>query len=179
MVGRENEKAHLTSLLKSTEHEFVAVFGRRRVGKTYLIRESYDYNFVFQHTGVNNNSLKNESMKEHQLDKFAESLETYGVKIEQPIKDWNEAFFYLRKVIEHSKEKKKVIFIDELSWMDTKGSGLISALESFWNGWVTARKEKDVILIVCTSATYSKHNMCSREYDWEEIEKSLISNGSW
>ncbi|MBQ0027159.1 MAG: ATP-binding protein, partial [Lachnospiraceae bacterium] len=154
MVGRETEKEHLKSLLKSKEHEFVAVFGRRRVGKTYLIRESYEYNFVFQHTGINNNLLKDESMIRHQLDKFAESLYTYGVKTEQPIKDWDEAFYHLRKVIEQSKEKKKVIFIDELSWMDTKGSRLLSALESFWNGWVTARKEKDVILIVCTSATY-------------------------
>lgn len=154
MVGREKEKAQLMSLLKSKEPEFVAVFGRRRVGKTYLIRESYDYDFVFQHTGVNNNSINECSMKRRQLDKFAESLKEYGVKLERPLKDWDEAFYYLRKVIELSKEKKKVIFIDELSWMDTKGSGLLSALESFWNGYVTARKEKDVILIVCTSATY-------------------------
>ena len=57
-------------------------------------------------------------------------------------------------MIDQSKDKKKVVFIDELSWMDTKGSELISALEHFWNGWVTARREKDVILIVCASATY-------------------------
>jgi len=63
MVGRETEKALLKSLLKSKEHEFVAVFGRRRIGKTYLVRESYDYNFTFQHTGVNNNSLNDDSMK--------------------------------------------------------------------------------------------------------------------
>lgn len=154
MVGREKEKAYFKSLLSGQQHEFVAVFGRRRVGKTYLVRESFDYNFTFQHTGVNNNSKDDNSMKQRQLDKFAESLKTYGVNLEKSLSDWDEAFYYLRNVIEQSKDKRKVIFIDELSWMDTKGSGLLSALESFWNGWVTARKEKDVILIVCTSATY-------------------------
>lgn len=71
MVGRKTEKAHLESLLKSKEHEFVAVFGRRRIGKTYLVRESFNYNFTFQHTGVNNNSLNDASLKKRQLDKFA------------------------------------------------------------------------------------------------------------
>lgn len=65
-----------------------------------------------------------------------------------------EAFNGLKEVIKKSKEKKKVIFIDELSWMDTKDSGLVTELEHFWNGWATARKEKDVILIICASATY-------------------------
>ena len=67
MVGRATEKAHLKSLLKSDEHEFVAVFGRRRIGKTYLVRESYEHNFAFQHTGDNNNSLNDDSMKKRQL----------------------------------------------------------------------------------------------------------------
>ena len=82
----------------------------------------------------------------------------------------NEAFDCLKEIIKKSKEKKKVIFIDELSWMDTKGSELISALESFWNGWVTARKEKDAILIGCASATYWM--MDKRKVEVAEREKT-------
>ncbi len=154
MVGRIEEKKYLKSLLNEEESQFVAVFGRRRIGKTYLIRETFDYNFTFEHSGISNSSIEKENQKQAQLDKFRESLLSAGYKCENKLLDWNEAFNCLKEVIKNSKEKKKVIFIDELSWMDTKNSGLISALESFWNGFVTARKEKDVVLIVCTSATY-------------------------
>ena len=154
MIGRIKEKAFLQSLLDEEEPQFVAVFGRRRIGKTYLIRESFAYNFCFQHTGISNNQIKPSARKQAQLDKFAESLTQSGYVLQKKLTSWDDAFRGLREVILRSSEKKKVIFIDELSWMDTKESGLISALESFWNGWATARKEKDVVLIVCASATY-------------------------
>lgn len=153
MIGRIEEKAFLKSLLDEEEAQFVAVFGRRRVGKTYLVRESYDYHFTFEHTGISNASITTKSQKEAQLDKFAESLRRAGIECGK-LNSWEEAFSGLIKVIEKSNDRKKVIFIDELSWMDTKNSGLISALESFWNGWATARAQKDVVLIVCASATY-------------------------
>lgn len=154
MIGRIEERRILQSLLEEEEPQFVAVYGRRRIGKTYLIRESFNYSFTFQHTGISNNSLTVGDRKQAQLDKFADSLTEAGFQPEGKLRTWNEAFNALKQVIIHSQEKKKVIFIDELSWMDTRESGLISALESFWNGWVTARSEKDVILIVCASATY-------------------------
>ena len=154
MVGRIEEKKYLKSLLDEEESQFVAVFGRRRIGKTYLIRESFDYNFTFEHTGISNSSIEKRKQKQSQLDKFAESLSNAGYMCDGKITNWNQAFNCLKEVIEKSKEKKKIIFIDELSWMDTKNSGMISALESFWNSWVMARKEKDIILIVCASATY-------------------------
>lgn len=153
MIGRVQEKKYLQSLSKEEEPQFIAVFGRRRVGKTYLIRESYDYQFTFEHTGISNADIPLKEQKQAQLDQFAESLSRSGYSCGK-LSSWNEAFRCLEKVIENSKEHKKIIFIDELSWMDTYNSGLISALESFWNGWATARKEKDVILIVCASATY-------------------------
>ena len=154
MIGRQKERKMLQELLAEDEPQFVAVYGRRRIGKTYLIRESFQYSFTFQHTGISNNALKAGDRKQAQLDKFAESLEEAGLKVPGKLKSWNDAFNALKQVVVRSREKKKVIFIDELSWMDTRESGLISALESFWNGWVTARIEKDVILIVCASATY-------------------------
>ncbi len=154
MVGRIEEKKLLKSLFDEEEPQFVAVYGRRRIGKTYLVRESFNHQFTFQHTGISNLNIDNRSRKQEQLDKFAESLEEAGIKPSKRLSSWSEAFNGLKEVIKRSNEKKKVIFIDELSWMDTKDSGLISALESFWNGWATARKEKDIILIVCASATY-------------------------
>jgi len=154
MIGRAKEREYLLSLLKEEEPQFVAVFGRRRVGKTYLIRETFGHDFTFEHTGVSNESLEVNSRKAVQLEKFTESLKNYGYEPLEKITTWNDAFNGLKEVIKTSKATKKVIFIDELSWMDTKDSGLISALESFWNGWATARKEKDIILIVCASATY-------------------------
>ena len=154
MIGRIEETKMLQSLLHEEDPQFIAVFGRRRIGKTYLVRESFHYQFTFQHTGISNLSILNESRKQAQLDKFEESLADAGYKCPEHLRSWNEAFNGLKEVINRSKDKKKVIFIDELSWMDTKDCGLISALESFWNGWATARKEKDIILIVCASATY-------------------------
>lgn len=154
MIGRVEEKKRLQSLLYEEEPQFIAVFGRRRVGKTFLIRESFDYSFTFQHTGLSATSIKSYNRKKIQLDEFEKSLSAAGYSPKNKLTSWYEAFDCLKELIDRSKDKKKVIFIDELSWMDTKGSELISALEHFWNGWVTARKEKDVILIVCASATY-------------------------
>ena len=154
MVGRKEEKTYLLSLINEEEPQFIAVFGRRRIGKTYLVRETFEHKFTFQHTGISNNQIEPGARKITQLSKFAESLKDAGYKGVDKLETWNDAFNALKEVIKESDQAKKIIFIDELSWMDTKDSGLISALESFWNGWVTARAEKDVILIVCASATY-------------------------
>lgn len=155
MIGRSNEVKYLQSLKNEEESQFIAVFGRRRIGKTYLIRESFGYEFTFQHTGLSpDEKQSSKSQKAQQLEKFSESLKEAGYSVEGELTSWAEAFNALKEVIKKSEEKKKVIFIDELSWMDTKDSGLIAELEYFWNSWVTARKEKDVILIVCASATY-------------------------
>ncbi|MCR5025531.1 MAG: ATP-binding protein [Lachnospiraceae bacterium] len=154
MIGRTEEKKQLQSLLNEEESQFVAVFGRRRIGKTFLIRESFDYRFTFQHTGISTDAIKKTDRKKTQLEEFSKSLSEAGYSSDKKLTSWYDAFDGLKEIIKKSADRKKVIFIDELSWMDSKGSELISALESFWNGWVTARKEKDVILIVCASATY-------------------------
>ena len=154
MIGRIEEKKYLLSLIDEEEPQFVAVFGRRRIGKAYLIRESFNHNFTFQHTGISNNQIEPGQRKSAQLNKFLESLKEYGYCGKDKLDSWNDAFNALKEIIKASDEDKKIIFIDELSWMDTKESGFVSALESFWNGWVSARSEKDVVLIVCASATY-------------------------
>lgn len=145
MIGREKEQRELLDLLDKDESQFCAVYGRRRVGKTYLIRETFDNHFAFSHTGLANVE------KEQQLAEFKDSLKRYGAKKIRTPKDWFEAFHQLEHLLEASEENKKVVFIDELPWMDTTSSNFVSALEHFWNGWANMRK--DIVLIVCGSAT--------------------------
>ena len=146
MVGRKVEKEELLSALEAEDSQFIAVYGRRRVGKTYLIRETFNYKFAFQHTGLAKGSLL------EQLAEFQESLRQAGMKRPSRPKSWMDAFHMLSDLIAGiDNDGKKVIFIDELPWMDTMRSNLLSALEHFWNGWASARK--DIVLIVCGSAT--------------------------
>jgi len=147
IIGREIEKQTLLSLVEKDESQFCVVYGRRRVGKTYLIRESFNYQFAFQHTGMAKTSKKGQLMA------FRDSLRASGLMGCTTPKTWQEAFELLKELISRMPSGKKVIFIDELPWMDTPKSGMVSALENFWNGWVTARAEKDIVLIVCGSAT--------------------------
>ena len=145
MVGRINEIKLLESKYNSDKSEFVALYGRRRVGKTYLIRSVFQNRFVFQLTGLANATLQ------EQLINFSIAFQEQHPKIgfEKP-QTWMDAFQYIKKTIDKSKQKKKVIFIDELPWFDTPNSKFIQALEHFWNSWASARK--DVVLIVCGSA---------------------------
>ncbi len=145
LIGREKEQKILTEAYQAKEARFVAVYGRRRVGKTYLIRESMGSHFTFHHTGYYGGKLADE------LFEFCASLREYGLTEFTKPKNWLEAFELLKELIRTSTEKRKIIFLDELSWMDTHGSDFVMALEGFWNGWASARK--DIMLIVCGSVT--------------------------
>ena len=145
LIGREQEQELLRRAYESEGSQFVAVYGRRRVGKTYLVRECFDGKFVFQHSGVAKANTK------LQLRYFKESLLKSGQSKARLPKDWIEAFSMLEQLIEQSEAEKKVVFIDEVPWMDTPRSNFITALEYFWNSFASARK--DILLIVCGSAT--------------------------
>ena len=145
LIGREKECQVLRSALTEEYSQFIAVYGRRRVGKTFLIRESFDYAFDFQFTG----SAKTSSKK--QLARFRRALKEQGQVDTPAFTNWGDAFGELRRFITHLPEGKKVIFLDELPWMDAPRSGFLSELESFWNGWASARK--DIIFVVCGSST--------------------------
>ena len=106
MIGRTEEKKYLQSLINEDVPQFVAVYGRRRIGKTYLIRESFEHSFTFEHTGVSNSDFDVNSLKVVQLEKFQESLAEFGYKPSEKITSWNEAFNGLKEVIKASKEKK-------------------------------------------------------------------------
>ena len=145
MIGRKNEIEQLISTYESGQSEFVAVYGRRRIGKTFLITEAFENRFAFHHTGLREGGTKK------QLEQFRLSLRQQGYYDCPRIKDWLEAFFELERFLEKSTAERKVVFLDEIPWLDTPRSGFLSALESFWNGWAVFRK--DIVLVVCGSAT--------------------------
>ena len=144
MIGREKERQDLIRLSKSEESEFVAIYGRRRIGKTFLVKETFKNNFAFLHSGVANVD------KSLQIKNFYLSLQQFGFKGKKP-KDWFEAFDCLQQLLNSKRQKKKIIFIDEMPWLDTPKSNFVAALEHFWNGWAGFRN--DILLIVCGSAT--------------------------
>jgi uncharacterized protein len=146
-IGRNKEAAILESKYKSTSAEFVAIYGRRRVGKTYLVREVFKDRITFQHTGVANVGLRD------QLGRFyASMLRHFETDAHlRPPKDWFAAFDLLIAMLEKKGgEDRKVVFLDELPWLDTRNSKFLPALEHFWNSWAGARR--DILLVVCGSA---------------------------
>jgi hypothetical protein len=145
IIGRKSEQKELLEAANDEYSKFVAVYGRRRVGKTFLIRETFNYSFTFQHTGLAHGKIKD------QLFSFLTSLQTASGKKYAQFKNWYEAFFALEDWLSSLPAGKKIIFFDELPWMDTPRSNFISGLEHFWNSWASARK--DILLIVCGSAT--------------------------
>ena len=152
IIGRKKEIAELRRYYKSGRAEFVAVYGRRRVGKTFLIDEIFHDNMVFHHTGLSPYDRQRRVSTKDQLQNFYFSLIRHGMEgIAQP-KSWMEAFFLLERFLETTDNGgRQVVFIDELPWMDTARSGFLTALEAFWNGWGNTRH--NLMLIVCGSAT--------------------------
>lgn len=146
IIGRKHEQEILQECIDSTKAEFIAVYGRRRIGKTYLVKQFFEEKFDFYATGVYNIS------RTEQLKRWKIQLQKHsGEKTVKP-KDWFEAFDQLQKYLESLADKKRiVIFIDELPWMDTPKSNFIRALEFFWNSWAADRK--GLKLVVCGSAT--------------------------
>ena len=146
IVGRTLEKKIMRQLLDNDKSDFLAMYGRRRVGKTFLIREFYKKHTVFHCSGINSSSM------EDQLDIFYESLMTAGVMATGAPQSWLEAFRAVKLLIDSKKsKKKKVIFLDEVSWLDTPRSKFVPALSHFWNTYCELRN--DIILVVCGSVS--------------------------
>ena len=155
IIAREREQATLKRLLEEPTAQFLAVYGRRRIGKTFLIREYFDDNFAFRHTAISPLELENKNEKllyKIQLEEFAHSLEKYGAQLDGPLVSWFDAFHKLEEMLDRKRSKKKmVVFIDEMPWLDTAKSGFMPAFEHFWNDWGCAKH--NLLLIVCGSAT--------------------------
>lgn len=147
IIGRQREMNELDQILSYDEAAFVVVYGRRRVGKTFLVNNYFADKYAFKCTGISKKG------KEDQLQNFAACLNRYskGETFVTP-KTWYEAFNSLRALLEKTKSTgKQVVFIDELPWMDSRGSNLVPALENFWNDWGCT--QSNLVFIVCGSAT--------------------------
>ena len=152
IIGREKEIAELKELYASDKSEFVAVYGRRRVGKTFLIDEALKGKITFRHAGLSSidESGKKNSLKE-QLKHFYFSLQMHGMRKCKCPSSWMEAFFMLAQFLEGKDTgRRQVVFLDELPWLDTPRSGFITAFEGFWNTWGCHRN--NLMLVVCGSA---------------------------
>jgi hypothetical protein len=144
LVGRDYEKRELEHYYESGRPELVAVYGRRRVGKTFLIREYFHGDFAFYFTGVigasNTVHLRN----------FDEAIHEFGGNRKPASKDWSDAFNKLRELLSAKPTGRKVVFIDEMPWIDSRGSDFLLSFDYFWNSWASANP--DILFIVCGSA---------------------------
>ena len=147
LVGRHREVKELTRCLCSERSEFVVVSGRRRIGKTFLVNMALKGLITFSYIG------SHKSSKQRQLQKFSRNLLQSGLCSVLPqLNTWYDAFDALESLLSKMNEiNKKVLFFDEMPWIDTPGSEFVAALEDFWNGWASLRY--DIMLIACGSAT--------------------------
>jgi AAA+ ATPase superfamily predicted ATPase len=149
IIGREKETRLLKSCFESDKSEFVAVYGRRRVGKTFLVKELFETKFTFYSTGILN------ANRDAQLQAWNNEIARFGGANFTPANNWMEAFENLNLLMKQSstrgkKPEKKIIFLDEIPWMATMNSDFLAGLDYFWNRWASSRK--DVLLIICGSA---------------------------
>ena len=192
LVGRKKEIKELETLYQSNKSEFVAVYGRRRVGKTTLVDEVFKDVYAFKHTGKSKEELVKEKRKtSNQLSTFYLSLKLFGLEIKQKPKNWDEAFYLLIKLLESKpKDKKQVVFIDEVPWLDTPKSNFLKSLEWFWNFYGSSNSH--LLLIISGSSTswvmnkiFKNHGglygrvtykMNLRPLNLKECEELLLSN---
>ena len=148
IIGRAHEIEMLDRCYNSHRAEFVVISGRRRIGKTYLINALYGEQFAFSYVGGHNLSIR------QQLRKFALALSSFSHQEVQAFSDWFEAFealqTYLSK-LPHKEGKRKLVFLDEMPWIDNKTSDFVAALEYFWNSW--GALQDDLMFIASGSAT--------------------------
>ena len=154
IIGREKEIRELHDLYNSGNAEFVAIYGRRRVGKTFLVDEALKGKITFRHAGLSPVDEQNRKNNlKAQLTHFFFSLQMQGMKGGKCPSSWMEAFYMLEQLLEKKTKdnKRQVVFIDELPWLDTPRSGFMTAFEGFWNTWGCHRD--NLMLVVCGSAS--------------------------
>ncbi len=145
IIGRKKEIAQLQSVCDSGRAELVAVYGRRRIGKTFLIKEFFNDKFDFYATGIF------EGKKQDELDAFCYMLRQKSKKELPKISSWLDAFTALRDYLSSLKKKCVVVFLDELPWFDVPNGQFLKAFEWFWNSWGST--QDNLKMIVCGSAT--------------------------
>lgn len=151
MIGRKQEVSELNRIYNRNKAELVAIYGRRRVGKTFLVDETFEGKITFRHAGLSPEKEDPRGLLKLQLEHFYNSLDIQGMeKCDKPT-NWLEAFLLLEKFLQTKDDgSRQVVFLDELPWLDTPKSGFIRAFEAFWNTWGCHRK--NLMVIVCGSA---------------------------
>ena len=146
LIGRDKEYTELKRCLNSDRSELVIVHGRRRIGKTFLIEEFFNQQFDFKYVGAHGMDTR------RQLNNFLKVLNSYSAKQFNHLRNWDEAFYALEEYLSTlPANRKRIVFIDEMPWMDSGRSIFVSALENFWNGW--AMSQRNIMLIATGSAT--------------------------
>jgi hypothetical protein len=187
IVGRLREQAILKEVFENKKSELIAIYGRRRIGKTYLVREFYKQSIVFEVTGLFGASLQD------QISNFTKEIRKRSRRTLRDLpKNWLEVFSIFEMYLDTlPKGKKKVIFIDEFPWMATAKSKFLMAFENFWNTYCT--KRDDLIVVICGSAASymvqkiiknkgGLHNRISRKirllpFNLSETEQFLVKKG--
>ena len=151
MIGRKQEVDELRRLYERNRAELVAVYGRRRVGKTFLVDEAFSGKFTFRHAGLSPVDVEANGLLRAQLDHFYNSLILFGMDECKKPDSWLDAFLLLEKHLQKIDDgTRQLVFLDELPWLDTARSGFITAFEGFWNNWGCHRK--NLMVVVCGSA---------------------------
>lgn len=145
IIGRENEKRILDTIVKEKEARLVAVYGRRRVGKTYLIKNYFNDNFDFFFTG------SFETPTRIQLALFNKALNSKSTSVYEHPEDWFKAFDQLKDYLNSIEKQNKIVFLDELPWLDSPKSNFLKAFSYFWNSW--ASTQDGLKVIICGSPT--------------------------
>ena len=147
LVGRNKELALFERYIHSGRAEFIAVYGRRRVGKTYLVNHAFANRFAFAMTGVLEGTRRDQMMA------FTDAMDMFGNELPAPPDNWMKAFSTLRKFLQPKVDSGEpcIVFLDEIPCLDTHNSGFVKALGYFWNSW--ASLHENIKLIVCGSAT--------------------------
>lgn len=147
LIGRRKESEILERYIHSEKAEFIAIYGRRRVGKTYLVNQLFKGRLAFTMSGIIDGEVR------EQMEAFVQALEFAGHKIGTYPSSWLKAFAELRKFLQPTINRGEpcIVFIDEIPCLDTQRSGFIRALGHFWNSW--ASLQDNLKLIVCGSAT--------------------------
>ena len=159
IIGREYEVRKLNEYYNSESAELIALYGRRRVGKTFLVDEVFEDRISFRHSGLSpiddndKTTKKRTSRMKEQLKHFCRSLIEYGATVSKEPESWQDAFYMLEDLLndKYNKTDRILVFIDEIQWLDTPRAKFMTGFEAFWNGWACHRK--NICVIVCGSSS--------------------------
>jgi len=147
LIGRQEEQKLLQEAMAAKGSELIALFGRRRVGKTFLIRQCLGHSLAFEMSGTQDANLA------AQLENFKKTI---GKAIgndniyQIPVK-WADAFDQLSHYLTPKLATERcVVFLDEFPWLNTPKSGFLSSFDHWWNSWGT--KQRNLVVVICGSA---------------------------